>query len=354
MIFLDNCATTKPRFFRSDYKDFWMNSNTPYAKTEQFALEKAREKIKSCLGVKGGYVLFFRCSTEAIQWLASKIYLREVWCSPYEHESVSSISSILNEESEPYYNIKCKFGKCSLYCHQLVNQITGDVWDIKRAKEKYVPKPNQFFGSDLTAAIGHVILPNDLEEYCDALWFSSHKFYGERNMGAMWISDKLGKYLEATKDPKNQYNLVHGTVDVAGACMIADAMKWVNSNYEDNRYNDNHYKNLLVTLYNLLFLNNIEVHNVCLNETRRSHAINAIYLPNINADALQTYLASKDIYVGVAHSACAGTNDYRVLEAMGYDKETASQTIRVSFGVDNSYNDIHRLVDEIKRFRELF
>lgn len=350
MIFLDNCSTTEAKFFRSDYKDFWMNSNTPYTKTkEQVALEEAREKIKSCLNVKGGYVLFFRCATEAIQWLANKIYLREVWCSPYEHESVYSTSSILNEESEPYYNIKCKFARCSLYCHQLVNQITGDVWDIKQAKEKYVSKPNQFFGSDLTAAIGHVVLPNDLEEYCDALWFSGHKFYTEKNVGAMWISDRLGEYLNANKDPKNQYDLVHGTVDVAGACMIADAMEWVSGTYDERCY-----QSLILTLGAILHNNNIDYSIISKDIFTKTYAINAICLPNINADALQSYLASKDIYIGVAHSACAGTNDYRVLETMGYDKETASQTIRVSFGVNNTCEDVKKLADEIKNFHELF
>ena len=344
MTYFDNAATTKPKFFRSNYKDFWMNSNTPYTRTkEQHKLEKAKEKIKSCLGVKGGYVLFFRCATEAIEWLANKFCTDEVWCSPYEHDSVYNVSEVLNNKSQ--YNIQ----EYSLYCHQLVNQITGDIWDIKEVKKKFVTKPNQFFGADLTAAIGHTILPSDLEKYCDALWFSSHKFYGEKNIGALWISDRLGKYFDANKDPKNQYNLVHGTIDVAGACMIADAMEWVNGNYEDSHYND-----LLTLLYNLLFKADIEAHNICLNEKTRSHAINAIYLPNINADALQTYLASKDIYIGVAHSACAGIEDYRVLEAMRFNKKIASQTIRISFGVDSSYDDVKVLACEINKFKELF
>lgn len=349
MVYFDNAATTKPKFFRSNYKDFWMNSNTPYTRTkEQDKLEKAKEKIKFCLGVKGGYVLFFRCSTEAIEWLANKFCTNEVWCSPYEHDSVYNISEVLNENNKAKYDIQ----EYSLYCHQLVNQITGDVWDIKYFKEKYVTKPNQFFGSDLTAAIGHVVLPNDLEEYCDALWFSSHKFYGEKNMGAMWINDRLGNFLEVNKDPKNQYNLVHGTVDVAGACMIADAMKWTcDCNIGEFYIQKN---NSITALYNLLFKAGIEAYNICFSEKTRTHAINAIYLPNINADALQTYLASKDIYIGVAHSACAGTEDYRVLEAMGYNKTMASQTIRVSFGADNSYDDIKGLVNEIKKFKELF
>ena len=104
MIFLDNCSTTEAKFFRSDYKDFWMNSNTPYTKAkEQLKLEEAREKIKSCLNVKGGYVLFFRCATEAIEWLANKFCTDEVWCSPYEHDSVYNVSEVLNNKSK--YNI---------------------------------------------------------------------------------------------------------------------------------------------------------------------------------------------------------------------------------------------------------
>lgn len=350
MIFLDNAATTKPKFFRSTHEYFWMNSNTPYTRTEeQLVLKYEKEKIKSCLGVKSGYVLFFRCATEAIEWLTNKFCVDEVWCSPYEHDSVYNVSEVLNNKSK--YNIQ----EYNLYCHQLVNQITGDIWDIKQAKETFVTKSNQFFGVDLTAAIGHTFLPANLEKYCDALWFSSHKFYGEKNMGAMWISDRLGEYLGASKDPKNQYNLVHGTVDVAGVRMIADALNWCIWCTKDKQLlNPKRWYELYSFLNDELVKQNIDSALVYSNIFDKSYAINAIYLRGINADALQTYLASKDIYIGVAHSACAGTGDYRVLEAMGFNKKIASQTIRVSFGVDSSYDDIKGLVNEIDNFRGLF
>lgn len=347
MIYLDNAATTEPKFYRNGIgcDEYWFNSNTPYAKAEGEALGYAEAKIKGLLNVTGGHVLYFRCATEAIEWLANKFCVDEVWCSPYEHDSVYNVSEVLNNKSK--YSIQ----EYSLYCHQLVNQITGDIWDIKEAKEEFVTKPNQFFGVDLTAAIGHTLLPNNLEEYCDALWFSGHKFYTEKNMGAMWISNRLGEYLGASKDPKNQYNLVHGTVDVAGALMLANAMELASGFYACN---ESYYRSLVIELSTALFNNNIGHSVISEDIMTKVYAINAVYLPNINADALQTYLASKDIYIGVAHSACAGTEDYRVLEAMGINKETASQTIRVSFGVDSSYDDIKGLVNEIKKFKELF
>lgn len=346
MIFLDNAATTKPKFFREEHLDYWLNSNTPYAHEEQSSLKIAREQIKKCLGVKGGYILFFRCATEAIEWLFNKIQLMDMVCSPYEHDSVFNLADTVLDVCK-IDSLKYKM----LYCHQLVNQITGDVWYIHNIAQRLRSSqchPQRFLGVDLTAAIGHVILPNDLEDYCDALWFSGHKFYTEKGIGAMWISDRLGEYLGASKDPKNQYDLVHGTVDVPGACMLAQAMWWISDAYDESYYRD-----LVTGLTTALFDNNISS-NIISKSITKTYAINAIHLDGINADALQTYLASKDIYIGTAHSACSGESDYRILEAMGCDKKIASQTIRISFGKDNTVEDVKVLVNEIKKFKELF
>lgn len=363
MVYLDNAATTHPKFMRSQYKELWMNSNTSYTQSkEQKALNIARNKIKKCLGVKNGYVLFFRNATEAIQWLANKFCTDEVWCSPYEHNSVYDVSDgILTEETKNKFDLQ----EYSLYCHQLVNQITGTIWDIKSVRNKFITRENQFFGVDLTASIGHTTFPTDLEEYCDALWFSGHKIYTEKNIGAMWISDKLGKFLRVQIDPKNQYNLVHGTVDVQGVMALSNAIDCLtNDIFITSTYNSDYYYNLSkelcsqlheagITLITIRDINDgIVVYDNKNHE--KSWAINAVYLPKINADALQTYLASKDIYVGTAHSACSTNSDYRILEAMGIDKQVASQIIRVSFGIGNDITDISQLVKYIKKFKEMF
>ena len=73
-----------------------------------------------------------------------------------------------------------------------------------------------------------------------------------------------------------------------------------------------------------------------------------------NADALVQYLSSKDIYVGLAHSACSADADYRVTQAFGISKETAEQCIRVSFSEDSTFEDIDALVNGIKEFKEKF
>lgn len=346
MIYLDNASTTQPKFFRSNYFRFWLNSNTSYTlDREQKALEETRNKIKECLNLKSGYILFFRCATEAIEWLSKKFSRYLVCCSPYEHDSVFNVSNFTLVDN--IKNTNLVQNKHILFCHQLVNPITGDIWNIKNIKEEYIKKSNQFFGVDITAAIGHIFLPDNLENYCDALWFSGHKFYCEKNIGCMWINDKLFHFLNGKETIQNQYNLVHGTTDVQGACMLADGLQFTINSFNGRDDND-----LIMLLSQELKQNKIDA--VILRKSTKTNSINAIYLKGINADALQSYLAFKDIYIGTAHSACSDNDDYRVLEAMGYSKDVARQTIRISFGLDNYNKEIVQLVTEIKNFKEMF
>lgn len=267
--------------------------------------------------------------------------------SAYEHDcfdkflniKVKNIDELEHQLKEIFRSTKDVY-----VCWMLTNNITGDNFDVVNIGN-ICHKYGAYFICDLTASVGHCIIPNNLEEWCDCCCASAHKFYGEKNEGFLWISNKLYKHLHS--DIIN--NLVHGTIDVPGACMLANAMEWVNGAYDES-----YYKSLVTELNTALFDNNISSSIISKDISTKTYAINAIYLDGINADALQTYLASKDIYIGVAHSACAGIGDYRVLEAMEFNKKIASQTIRVSFGVDSSCDDIKGLVNEIDNFRGLF
>lgn len=262
----------------------------------------------------------------------------EVYCSPYEHESVLNVSDYILKNNKKKFDIQ-QYG---LYCHQFVNQITGDIWDIENIKKEIITKSNQFFSVDVTAALGHVKLPENIETYCDALWFSGHKIYTEKNIGALWISERLARFL--------QYEQPKGTIDVQGVFCLADALK--NLHYSQKEL-ENNFKELLEFLEAKLKQNNIN-YQILSKHDKKSEAINAIYFEGINADALQTYLASKKIYIGVGHSACSAESDYRVLNNMGYNNEIARQTVRISFGADNNNKDITELVKEIKNFKEMF
>ena len=76
MIYLDNAATTVCKFPASVYDDIWSNANAPYKfgrKARELA-DDCREKVKECLGVKGGKVIFCSNASEAAKILLDKIY----------------------------------------------------------------------------------------------------------------------------------------------------------------------------------------------------------------------------------------------------------------------------------------
>lgn len=349
MHYLDNAATTK-QMFTSVYADIyngadWFNSNANYAKDGMDALNDARDRIKRCLGVNGGYVLFTRCATESIEWLCRNIDVNKCWCSPYEHDSVYNAcgGKILDMQSSGRYLLQ----DYVLYCHQLVNQIDGSVWDIRKEYDEWVKYDNQFFGVDITAAIGHVKLPEHMDEYCDAIWWSGHKFNCEKGIGGIWINDRLFNRLRGKKDPSNQYSLIHGTINVASTIAMSYAMNHA-VGYIDESINT--YDRLIGQ-----FMTSMGDIPYYIHKNRNStNAINLITLDDINVDALQQYLASKQIYVGLAASACADAHDYRVPIALGLTKEEAEHSIRVSFSRYNNEDDIEALVNGIKEFKELF
>lgn len=352
MTYLDNAASTQPRFFSSDYIYNWANPNSNHAFGLQAKqdLDNVRDRIKAALGLKGGKVIFCRCATEAVEWLCRAInlhrYLKNnIVCSPYEHDSV------LDNCYETWEPNDFKFlldNKNLLYLHQFCSHLTGQIFDIESIG-KQVQSTGAFFGTDITAGLGKYPLPDNLEDFCDVLWFSGRKIRCE-TMGALWLSDRLFDYLGGSQDSRNEYNLLHGTPNVGGAIALSYAVEHAVENIEQNTKT---WEFFCFAMLQQLHDRGIEA-NVFGLLDNKIDAINALYLPGFNADALIQFLSSRDIYVSPCYSACSEDADYRVALALGMTKEEASQTIRVSFGAETTEQDIDALVDAIVEFKELF
>ena len=359
-VYLDWASTAPVRYFAKDYY-VPGNPNSQHSAGLQAnqALNEARQRIMDCLGVKSGKVLFCRCATEAVEWLCRQFkeqhYAFITMCSKYEHDSCYDIidcgwnDKSSNEFAEWIESDKELKPTRGLYLHQYINQLTGTAFPIESIG-KQVQSTGAFFGSDFTAAIGHYPLPENLDSFCDAVWFSGHKFGCEPGIGAIWISDRLFKYLGGSEDSRNEYGLIHGTPNVSAAVAMSYAMEHA---IEEAWVMEARTQNLVFYLQRMLSKNNIECHVAC-DDQPKTYAINALYLPKFNADALVNFLSSKGIYISPGHSACADNDDYRVLEAFGLTKQQASQTVRISFGENTTEEDIDALVDGIVEFKEMF
>lgn len=351
IIWLDSASSTKPRFFSSDYIYNWANPNSNHAFGLQAKqdLDNARDRIKSALGLKGGKVIFCRCATEAVEWLCRNFRKQSglkynVQCSMVDHDSV-----FYNCYSRCHPNDICFFDEDCLYLHQFCSHLTGRVFDIEPIG-KQVQSTGAFFGTDITAGLGKYPLPDNLDTFCDALWFSGRKIRCE-TMGALWLSDRLFDYLGGSQDSRNEYNLLHGTPNVGGAIALSWAVEHAVKNVEQNQVL---WENLTMHLWHRVCDDIDKDCNIWHMLALKTEAINALYLPGFNSDALVQFLSSRDIYVSPCHSACSEDADYRTALALGMTQEEASQTIRISFGPETTEQDIDALVDAIVEFKNLF
>lgn len=336
MVFLDyasTCPTVK--FSSQQYGGFHCNPNAAYAYKERKVLMDCEERIKAAIGVKSGHVLYFRCATEAIDWLVGDIVGKAH--SPYEHDACT-----LGVEIAPDKVVAGDF-----YIHQWVNHITGEIFDLKTIRSQLHKTCKLIV--DATSGFGKAKLPSGLDNIADALFMSGHKISCPE-LSFMWLSDNICKWLGAAKDIRNQWGLHHGSLSVASVLALTDAVEWACEN--GNRV-DGHSVGLYVQMNNLLDEACIEYHDVIQRQVFAA-SINAIRLNGINADALQQFLASRGIYVGVGGSACSAAHDYRVLRAYGLTDDESSEVIRVSFGEETTESDIEALVEGIEEYKERF
>lgn len=347
MVYLDNAATTVCKFPASAYDDVWGNANTPYkfGLNARQAADKCREKVKECLGVKGGKVIFCSNSSEAAKILCNKILANGFYtfCGPYEHDSVYYNVDVHGYATEEVYG--SKYGKTDAIFHQWVNPVTGAIFDITGIRKAV--GNDCFLCMDATAGIGKRFLSQSIVNAVDAIWFSGHKIHGPKTGGILWISDRLSKALYLSEDSRNEYGLKHGTLDVPSFTATICALEYTINNDIENIW---HHAELND------YLSNRAGDRVVGYQPYANDHLNATLLVDTgcNADALVQYLSSKGIYVGLAHSACSADADYRVTQAFGISKETAEQCIRVSFSEDNTFEDIDALVNGIKEFKEKF
>ena len=345
MVFLDNASTSPTVRFPIDTSKQWRNPNAAYAYEERKVLMDCEERIKAAIGAKGGHVLYFRCATDALEWLHSEgNKCMMAWAhSPYEHDA-----AVFGIESKPDELVGADF-----YCHQLVNQLTGEIHDIKSVHEQLLQYDDvPFLICDCTAAIHHVSLKAfKVCQYADSVVTSGHK-YGCPGIAFMWVDDRMFNWLGGGNDVRNQWNLKHGSISVGRVLALADAVEWA---CDSKRLND--MNNWYLRLFNYLCCGlkreNIDF-SVIADMCPSTCAINAIRINGLNADALQQYCASKGVYIGVGGSACNATGDFRVLNAYGLSNAEAAEVVRVSFGDETNKYDVDAFVSAIAEYKQKY
>lgn len=330
-------------------RECFLNPNTNYAYKEKRLLSEAEDRVKKAIGAKGGKIVFGGTSSQLIENLFTHIYDETneylTICSIYEHDSVWRFADQWGDIDSLKHIIQTYHGdKQLIVCLMGVNNLTGEIMPVEEIG-KLCHEHNAFFICDMTAIIGHTPIPTNLDNWCSCAVWSGHKLGTELGIGAMWVSDRLDKWLNGFK--------LHGTPNLAGALAMTQAVEDACDSKTIEK-NNTHWVKLANKFGGLLTKNNIKHSFVPFILDDYTCAISTIRLFGFNADALQQYLASEQTYVSIGGSACAEKHDYRVLNAYGLSNDEASEVIRVSFGEDSSIEDVVALVEGIKNFKELY
>ena len=344
MIYLDYAATNPfTKYPCSKYGQF-LNPNANYAYKEQKLLDACANRVKAAIGAKSGKVVFGGTSSQLIENLMNweingkHRFTECVIGSKYEHDSFNKflVTRVANID-QLMDTIAKNRGYRGCVIWQGVNNITGEIFPVERIGTM-CHWFNLFYICDMTAMIGKAKIPANIDQWCDCAIWSGHKLGTEGGIGAMWLSDKFNDWLGDFK--------LHGTPNLDGAMGVTDATE------DACKSPMKHYTDLYMHLYGKLVNANVQFQVI--SDRLKTCAINAIMFDDINADSLQQYLASKQIYIGIGGSACSSLHDFRVLNACGLINNEASRVVRVSFGDETTEHDIDEFVNAVIEYKEKF
>ena len=368
--YFDNAATTK-------IKPEVLNEMMPYL-TEEYgnpsslysigrsakrAVERARTQVANLINANRNEIYFTGCGTEsdntALKGIAYgyKDKGNHIITSKIEHNAILESCKMLEKNGFKitYLNVD-KDGIINL--QELENSITkntilisimfanneiGSIQPIKQIA-KIAQKNNIVFHTDAVQAVGNV--PIDVEELgIDMLSMSGHKINAPKGIGALFVRNgiEFEKFMNGGHQEKNKRA---GTENLAGIVGLGKACELARTNL---RYHIEYIKRLR-DYYHLLVLNNIN--NVKINgsmESRLPGNSNISFL-GVDSTALLLELDKKGICCS-AGSACNSGEAVpsHVLTAIGLDSEISKSALRVTFGDNNSKEEVEYLVENIKK-----
>jgi cysteine desulfurase len=324
-------------------------------------VEEARRRVSLAIGGNSKEIYFTSCGSEsdnlAIKGVAYANRKRgnHIITTKIEHPAVLHTCEHLEKEGfrVTYLNVNSE-GVISL--EELENAICNDtilisvmfanneIGTIQPIGEigKIAKKHNIYFHTDAVQAVGNIRI-NVEELNIDLLSMSAHKFYGPKGMGALYV--KTGVNFEKIQDGGHQErNMRAGTENVAGIVGLGKAIELSYKNFDE-------YNKKLTDLRDY-YISQVEekIPNVKLNghRTRRLPGNANISFIGVDGEALLLNLDIKGICASSGSACTSGSlAPSHVLVAIGLSSEIAQGSLRVTFGDENTREDVDYLVQSL-------
>ena len=367
MIYLDNCATTKPydevlKTFVEVNNNYYGNpaSINKYGKTVNKLLDAARTQVADILGVESDTIYFTSCATESnnIALLGSvehkKDFGNRIIVSRIEHPSVLEtfrelehrgfILDYVNVDENGFIDLehlKSLLTKETILVSVMhVNNIFGAIQPIGKIVELLKDYPKIHFHVD---GVQGVLKEKIDLTMIDSYSISAHKFHGLKGVGVLYLKSRRTTH-NITFGGGQENGLRSGTVNVPGAVSLAKALRLTQEKVNDVKEKHYEYKKLIVDELSA-------IEHVIINSPLQNDFVDSIInisLPKIKGEAIINALNERGIMVSTT-SACSSRTFHlnEALYARGLSRENIEGSIRVSFSYETK-------LEEVKKFIEVF
>lgn len=375
MIYLDNAATTECDslvikemlpFFNVNYANP-SNSNNQLGSHIKELLNYARESFANNLNCLPQQVIWTSGATESNNLILQgviketkrrkKNFRPHIITSSIEHKSIINTCEFLKSEDVDISYVKPnKEGgisiqdiekeineRTTLISIMLANNEIGTINDIMRLSE-LTCKMGILLHSDATQYFGKQEI--DLKKFkVDFLSFSSHKIYGPKGIGGMFVKN------HKTLSPLiygggQEFGIRSGTLNTSGIIGFAKAFEIASSDYtiEYSRIKNlrDTFEDHLLKLFPQLIVNGSNLERLS-NITNITFPIKSnVFLINV--------INNNGVIACSSGSACDSAENHpsHVLTELGRSSNEAKNSIRFSFGKFNTKKDVFDSIEYLK------
>jgi len=370
LIYLDNAASTQ-------IHEEVLNSMLPYLK-EQYgnpssihrygrlahkAIEKARKQIALLINADPSEILITSGGTESNNTVLNGIKLKnnsKIITSSIEHDAILEPCKKLSEHgvNVDYLPVN-KLG--SVIPSELKNHLSentclvsimyanNEVGTIQRISEiaKICNGEKIPLHTDAVQAVGKI--PIDVKELgIDFLSISSHKLYGPKGIGALYI--KRGMEIDPVILGGGQESgLRSGTENVANIVGFGKACELAKKNLTENI---THMKKLRDLLIEKVMH---EIPEVTLNGDPQLRLPNNAHFTFLGVNGEDLIIKLDEYGIAASTGSACSVNTQRashVLQAMGFSHEQITGSLRLTVGIFNNEHEINQSVNSLKKIVE--
>ena len=292
-------------------------------------IEETRKLLAQLINAAPDEIIFTSGASESNNTVIRTFEGHKIYTSPLEHHSIIEAAKMFGSNEKP-----------ALYSYMFANNEIGEFLPLKDIAKK-AHKENSFVHSDLTQVLGK--LPIDVKALdLDYATFSAHKIGGPIGVGALYIKKDVPfkPLIIGGNQEKKRRGSTYNTVGIIGFGaaleIIIKHKTWESYDTAVRALRDELAQRILK-----------EIPGSSLNTDLANS------LPNIlnasfeaaEGESIQLYLDAEGIVVSTG-SACASGDikPSHVLMAKTGDAEVAHSSIRFSFGLDNTREDVEKVM----------